>query len=109
MNATEPPRPSLAVRAGRLFVIFMGPSLGGLGEKFITQIKDADACPVFAGAKELMNLFEQLSARFMIFVQNQNFGPQPCSFHSGRQARRTGSHHDNLYPLHCAASVLPLP
>ena len=54
MNATEPPRPSLAVRAGRLFVIFMGPSLGGLAPLGLALDQPALAAHFGGGAEGML-------------------------------------------------------
>ena len=63
-------------------------------QQFLANAIAPDLCVMLLGAKELVNLLEQLSARLCVLVEHDDIRAALCRFNCRRQTRRACTYND---------------
>ena len=78
----------------------------GLGKQLVANAKTANLGAVLLGAKELVNLLEQLTAGAGVLVKHDDVEPAPGGFDGSGKAAGAGTDHDQIMTLHATQPPL---
>ena len=78
----------------------------GLGKQLVANAKTADLGAMLLGAKELVNLLEQLTAGAGVLVKYDNVEPTLGGFDGSGKSAGAGADHDQIMTLHATQPPL---